>query len=272
MLQGTSQAPGNSQQPDLFHRNFVLTAAAHELKTPLAVVAGYTDFLLAEHPGPLTEQQKSVLMQMQQSTSRMQKFIHDFLSFTALESGRFQITRQAGNVNECIAEAIAHWDAPFAERRTTCEFYPDLSLRPISFDSLKLQHIISNLLENALKFTFPGGKVTVSTQRYVWERRSVRQNAVFHHERRSSCGPARYNCVRIDVVDNGPGIPAEYHQEIFEEFLRVHQNAATQGMGLGLAIARRLTEAHGGKIWVESKVGHGSRFSVLLPFVFGGEE
>ena len=72
-------------------------------------------------------------------------------------------------------------------------------------------------------------------------------------------------CVRIDVIDDGPGIPPEYHQEIFQEFLQIQHDPPLPGMGLGLAIARKLTAAHGGKIWVESTPGEGSTFRVLLP-------
>jgi two-component system, NtrC family, sensor histidine kinase KinB len=87
---------------------------------------------------------------------------------------------------------------------------------------------------------------------------------VFPQERRQRSRMCRYNSVKISVADNGPGIPPEYHFEIFNEFLRV-QPEKTSGSGLGLAIARRLVEAHAGKIWVESEVGRGSTFSVLLP-------
>jgi signal transduction histidine kinase len=143
-----------------------------------------------------------------------------------------------------------------------------VSLPPFFFDWLKVQHIISNLLENALKFTPAGGRVTVSTRRHSWERRNVRLRADVDRERRNSNGEySGCSGVRIDVSDNGPGIPAEFHLEIFNEFLQVRQSEPSQGMGLGLAIARRLVEAHGGKIWVESKLGHGSRFSVALPYV-----
>jgi len=74
-----------------------------------------------------------------------------------------------------------------------------------------------------------------------------------------------FECVRIDVTDDGPGIPPEYHQEIFQEFLQIQHDPPLPGMGLGLAIARKLTEAHGGKIWVESTVDEGSTFSLVLP-------
>jgi signal transduction histidine kinase len=93
----------------------------------------------------------------------------------------------------------------------------------------------------------------------------MKQSFSYSKDRRNTAEPNRHNCLRIDVSDNGPGIPAEYHQEIFEEFLQLKENP--HGIGLGLAIARQLTEAHGGKIWVESNEGKGSTFSVLLPAI-----
>ena len=149
-------------------------------------------------------------------------------------------------------------------KRLRWEFRPDGNLKPLLFDQLKLQHVISNLVDNAVKFTPMGGNVRVSTSTYLWERRTYRQNLPLATERRLSSN-SQPNAVRINISDNGPGIPAEYHQEIFNEFLRLQQTSDSHGMGLGLAIARRLIEAHGGKIWVESEPGHGSTFSLLLP-------
>ena len=241
-----------------------MASAAHELKTPLAVMSGYTDLLLGERLGPLSEAQRTVLAEMQQSAARLQKFIHTFLTFSALEAGKFELSREWGDLNDCIAEVLEHWAVLFQQRGTRCEFVPDRTLPVVCFDPLKLQHILSNLLENALKFTPAGGRVTVKIEPHLWERRTARHSADFPQERRSAERPYRPNSVRISVKDNGPGIPPEYHLEIFNEFLRVHPEQGA-GMGLGLAIARRLVEAHGGKIWVESEVGRGSTFSLLLP-------
>jgi len=249
---------------EVFRRTLALASAAHELKTPLAVMSGYTDLLLRESLGPLSEAQKTVLAEMQQNAGRLQKFIHMFLTFSELESGKYELSRELGDVNECIAEVLEHWAVPFEQRGTVCRFVPDETLPEFQFDSSKLQHIISNLLENALKFTPAGGCIVVKTEAHLWERRSPVQKAVFPQERRQSARACKYNSVRISVADNGPGIPPEYHYEIFNEFLRV-QPEKTSGSGLGLAIARRLVEAHAGKIWVESEVGRGSTFSVLLP-------
>jgi signal transduction histidine kinase len=249
---------------ELFRRTLALASAAHELKTPLAVMSGYTDLLLGESLGLLNEAQKTVLLEMQQNAARLQKFIHTFLSFSALESGKLELSKEPGDVNACIEEVLEHWAVPIEQHGVVCRFVPDKTLPTFLFDCLKLQHIISNLLENALKFSPAGGCVVLKTEAHLWERRSPVQNAAFPRERRKRNRTCKHNSVKISVSDNGPGIPPEYHFEIFNEFLRV-QPEKSDGMGLGLAIARRLVEAHGGKIWVESEVGRGSTFSLLLP-------
>lgn len=254
----------DSLKQDIFRRTIALASAAHELKTPLSVMTGYTDLLLGQLLGPLNDQQCKVLEEMKQSGLRLQRFVQDFLAFSALESGKIRISREAGDVNECIAEVLEHWSSRFEQKKLRWHFRPDSSLSPIVFDQLKLQHVISNLVDNAVKFTPVGGTVSVSTTPYLWERRTYRQTLPLANERRVT-GDSRPNAVRINVTDTGPGIPPEYHQEIFNEFLRLQQTSDSHGMGLGLAIARRLIEAHGGKIWVESEPGHGSTFSLLLP-------
>jgi signal transduction histidine kinase len=256
----------DSLKQDIFRRTIALASAAHELKTPLSVMTGYTDLLLGQLLGPLNEQQKKVLEEMKQSGLRLQRFVQDFLAFSALESGKIRLAKEVGDINECIAEVLEHWSSRFEQKRLHWDFRPDTKLQPIIFDALKLQHVISNLIDNAVKFTEEGGRVRVSTSSYLWERRSYRQNLPFENERRATLDREHAtNAIRINISDTGPGIPPEYHQEIFNEFLRLQQTSKSQGMGLGLAIARRLVDAHSGKIWVESELGNGSTFSVLLP-------
>jgi signal transduction histidine kinase len=250
---------------EVFRRTLLLASAAHELKTPLAVIAGYADFLLADHAGPLNEKQRNILTEMQQSTLRLHTLIEGFLKFSTLESGNVEITKELRDVNKCVEEVISQWQIPYTARGTTIEFFPDPELDPIWIDSIKLQNVLSNLLDNALKFSPPFGRVTVTTSFDCWERRTSQDKNKIHLERRISVGEARPNCVRIDVTDNGGGIPPEYHSAIFEEFRQIDHVARTQGIGLGLAIARKLAEAQGGKILVKSTVGEGSTFSVLLP-------
>ncbi len=254
----------DSLKQDIFRRTIALASAAHELKTPLSVMTGYTDLLLGQLLGPLNEQQRKVLEEMKQSGLRLQRFVQDFLAFSALESGKIRISKEIGDVNECIAEVLEHWSSRFQQKKIRWEFRPDSSLPAVLFDPLKLQHVISNLIDNAVKFTPLSGHVRVTTSSYLWERRSYRQALPFDNERRSTREHLP-NAIRISVSDTGPGIPPEYHQEIFGEFLRLQQTSDSNGMGLGLAIARRLIDAHAGKIWVESEPGHGSTFCLLLP-------
>jgi signal transduction histidine kinase len=272
-IQARAGFPADPSQPcseeqlkhEIFQRTLLLASAAHELKTPLAVIAGYADFLLGDFAGPLNEQQRTVLTEMQHNTLRLQHFIQSVLKFSALESGKFEIRKELADINQCVAEVISQWQIPYKARATTCVFFPDSTIGPAYIDKLKLQNIISVLLENALKFTPPSGRVTVTTTSELWERRSSRSDKIIHLERRDPVPVARNNCIRIEVTDNGAGIPSEYHQQIFEEFRQIEPSGQTQGVGLGLAIARRLTELQGGKISVQSAVGQGSTFSILLP-------
>jgi signal transduction histidine kinase len=255
---------------ELFRRTLALAAAAHELKTPLAVMSGFTDLLLGESLGGINDSQKAVLVEMRQSAARLQKFIDTFLTFSALESGNVQISKEPGDLNECVSDLLATWAVSLDQCGLVCSFIPDRSLPSFAFDGLKVQHVISNLLENAMKYAAEGRRIAVKTQAHLWERRSTAQNAAFPQDRRGrNAGPA-HNCVKVSVSDSGPGIPPEYHLEIFNEFLRLHPERS-DGMGLGLAIARRLVEAHGGKIWVESEAGCGSTFCFLLPLTGGVE-
>jgi signal transduction histidine kinase len=137
-------------------------------------------------------------------------------------------------------------------------------LPELAFDSAKLQRVISNLLENASKFTPAGGTVWLHAEPYMWERRNPNSSAIPSERRRQNT--PQPNSVKVSVSDTGPGIPAEYHIEVFDDFFRLPQNEAqTEGMGLGLAIARRLVNAMGGKIWVESELGAGAKFSFIIP-------
>jgi two-component system phosphate regulon sensor histidine kinase PhoR len=129
------------------------------------------------------------------------------------------------------------------------------------FDYQKVQQCMANLLDNALKHTPGGGTVTLRAEQHFWEGRI--SDAPPSTERRRRGTGARSNSMLISVSDSGAGIAAEYHQEIFEEFVRV--DPSSSGMGLGLAITKRLIQAHRGKVWVDSEVGRGSTFSFLLP-------
>lgn len=241
-----------------------LASAAHDLKTPLAILNGYIELLQSQKLGSLNERQREVIADMHASGQRLQHFIQDFLSYTVLETGELRVQFEMGDVNACLSEVCRMWSSRFQEKGLALYFLANDKLVGFPFDSPKVQRVISNLLENASKFTPSGGTVWLHAEPYMWERRGTAKSAIEKERRRQPLSTP--NAVKVSVADTGPGIPPEYHVEVFDDFFRLPSNQnQSDGMGLGLAIARRLINAMGGKLWVESEPGAGSKFSFLLP-------
>jgi signal transduction histidine kinase len=253
-----------SARAELLRKTVGIAAASHELRTPLSLLSGYTKLLLAGSLGELSEQQQKVLTEMDAAADRMQRYVNDFLAFGALESGKLCPDRQLQSVNKVVREIVEIWTPRFVAAGKVLTFLPGTDLPPALFDALKIQHVFSNLLDNALRFTPEGGEVTITTRPHIWDRRMLGGPSSPKNERRKE--PSRKdNAVRVDIRDMGPGIPAEYHSQVFEEFQRLPISRNSEGAGLGLAIAKRLVVAHGGRIWIESGVSQGAIFSFLLP-------
>src|SRR5713101_4238 len=241
-----------------------LASAAHELKTPLAVIKGYYDLLLAGSLGRLTEKQRDILEESKESCERLVRLVSMFLNYSALESGKLVLQLRENDLRDCLDEMAKRWAEAFQRKGVKLEVQLDPSIPAFRFDYQKVQQAAANLLDNSLKHTPAGGNVTLVAKPHFWERRVA--EAAPSQERRRFRLP-RPNSVEVSVTDSGAGIPPEHHQEIFEDFVRVDRN--TSGMGLGLAIAKRLVQAHRGKIWVESEGRKGSTFSFLLPMEQG---
>ena len=237
-----------------------LASAAHELKTPLAVIKGYYDLMLAGSLGKLTDKQKDILEESKESCERLVRLVSMFLNYSALESGKLVLQLRENDLRDCLDEVAKRWSEAFQRKGVRLEAAFDPSIPNFRFDYQKVQQAAANLLDNALKHTPGGGMVTLQAGPHFWERR-VTEVAPIQERRRFRL--PRPNSVEVSVADSGPGIPAEHHQEIFEDFVRVDRN--TTGMGLGLAIAKRLIQAHRGKIWVEDGAAGGSKFTFLLP-------
>jgi signal transduction histidine kinase len=237
-----------------------LASAAHELKTPLAVMKGYYDLLLSGSLGKLAEKQRDILQESKESCDRLVRLVSMFLNYSALESGKLVLHLRQNDLRDCLAETAVRWTDAFKRKQVRLETHFTSALPPFSFDYQKVQQAAATLLDNALKHTPASGHVTLSAEPYFWERRVADLSSAPDRRRR---GQQRPNSACVSVCDNGPGIAAEYHQEIFEDFVRVDRSSS--GMGLGLAIAKRLVQAHRGKIWVDSEPGRGCTFSFLLP-------
>jgi signal transduction histidine kinase len=237
-----------------------LASAAHELKTPLAVIKGYYDLMLTGSLGRLTDKQRDILEESKDSCERLVRLVSMFLNYSALESGKLVLQLRENDLRDCLDELAKRWSEAFQRKGVKLEASFDPSIPTFRFDYQKVQQAAANLLDNSLKHTPAGGSVTLKAGPHFWERRVA---AVAPVEERRRFRLPRPNSVEVSVADSGPGIAAEHHQEIFEDFVRVDRN--TSGMGLGLAIAKRLIQAHRGKIWVESEPKSGSRFTFLLP-------
>jgi signal transduction histidine kinase len=237
-----------------------LASAAHELKTPLAVIKGYYDLLLTGSLGKLTEKQRDILEESKDSCERLVRLVSMFLNYSALESGKLVLQLRENDLRDCLAEIAVRWAEGYQRKGVKLESQLDPSIPTFKFDYQKVQQVTFNLLDNALKHTPAGGTVTLRARPHFWERR-VAQLAPPEERRRFRL--PRPNSVEVSVTDSGAGIAPEHHQEIFEDFMRVDKNMS--GMGLGLAIAKRLIQAHRGKIWVESEAQRGSTFAFLLP-------
>jgi signal transduction histidine kinase len=237
-----------------------LASAAHELKTPLAVIKGYYDLLLSGSLGKLAERQREILQDSKESCERLVRLVSMFLNYSALESGKLVLHLNDNDIRDCLTELTGRWHEAAQRKQVRLEIRLDPALPVFRFDYQKVQQAVANLLDNALKHTPSGGSITLIAEPHFWERRSTgepqqqeRRRHVLNHS----------NSVRISVTDTGRGISAEHHQEIFEDFVRVDRTSS--GMGLGLAIAKRLVQAHRGKIWVDSELEHGAKFTILLP-------
>src|SRR5437867_9657287 len=241
-------------------KTVLLGSAAHELKTPLAVIKGYYDLLLTGSIGRLTQKQRDILEESKESCERVVRLVSMFLNYSALESGKLVLQLRENDLRDCLDELSKRWFEAFQRKSVRLEAKIDPSIPTFRFDYQKVQQVAANLLDNSLKHTPSGGTVVLRAAPHFWERRVATMAPL--QERRRFRLP-RPNSVEVSVKDSGTGISAEHHQEIFEDFVRVDRN--TSGMGLGLAIAKRLIQAHRGKIWVESDPNGGSRFTFLLP-------
>ena len=220
-------------------RSAFLAALSHELRTPLNAILGFTDVLLAEVDGPLSNEAHENLAIVHASGRHLAALIDDILDLSALESGELRLTRTRVDVLE-VAEAVVR------EMKVTAA-QKDIKLklegeRAYAWaDQRRVRQILNNVIGNAVKFTHQGSvSVQVSRQ-----------------------GP---DAISVGVTDTGPGIAPADQAAIFEEYRQSgEQRSRRAGTGLGLAIARRLIDMHGGSIKLASELGRGSAFTVFLP-------
>lgn len=249
------------KQLDEMKSNFLATVS-HELRSPLAPIVGYLQLFLSEAPGPLTAKQRRGLDVMMQSARRLQGLIEDLLTFLNLERGAVGLNRQRLALGPLLAEQAQALTA--AARDKGIELQADIAagLPAVVADPRALGRAVSLMLDNALKFTPAGGRVTLSVALAAgaWPGPSSAPA-------RAGSRPGPRDAVRVAVTDTGIGIPENQVPRIFDRFYQVDSSTTRQfgGTGLGLTLVKRIVEAHGSQVAVESRLGAGSTFAFLLP-------
>ena len=225
-------------------KNEFLSITSHELKSPLTPIYDYADILQKELLGPVNEKQKNALGIVKKQSEHLLKIIESLLEASRIEHGKpLKLEKEPVSFGDLLKEIIKVMQSQFDSRQIKLETDLPEDFPTLLTDPGKLSHLMTCLLENALKFTPKGGWVKV-------------------------LGARKDDSVEIQVVDNGIGLAREHLEEIFRRFFQVDTSYTriAGGVGLGLTIAKEIIEAHGGKIWAESEgLGKGSRFCFTLP-------
>ncbi len=225
---------------EIAEREELVGVVSHELRTPLTVIAGFNKLLLSERVGPLNAEQRRFLAESERSCRRLDAFIGNLIE-SARQSARLGPLECCDASLEAMVRGVVGFLAPLLEERA---LRVSLRLAPEAararFHPLRIEQVLTNLLGNAIRYARQGGSVEVAT--------------------RALTGGG----VEVAVVDDGPGVPPEQRERIFRPWVRGPE-AVDGGLGLGLAICKRIVEAHGGTIAVGEAPGGGSRFAFTLP-------
>jgi signal transduction histidine kinase len=224
----------------------VIASISQELRQPMSSIIGYADLLLGESVGILGALQRKFIERIRASTERIGSLIDDLIQITTLETGLMSLKPESVDMNLIIDNAMAYTSSQLREKNITLRIDIPENMRPIHTDREALQQILIHLLQNAGAASSVEGAVTL---RVRMQKEAENEYAL------------------LQVMDTGGGIPSEDLPRVFSRLYRA-DNVLIQGVGdtgVGLSIAKALTEAQGGRIWVDTEMGSGSTFSVLLP-------
>lgn len=219
-----------------------VSSVSHELRTPLTSIKGYASILLAGKLGSLPEEIRLRLDKINRHSDELVQLVNDILDISRIESGKVAMKQESQDLKEIINRALDLLSGQLKEKQIELSLNILDEAYAVLVDSGQIQRVFINIIGNAIKFIPLKGKITISSHKVN-------------------------NKVQVDITDTGCGIPVEDKEAIFEEFYRVDNpiNQQLKGTGLGLALVKRIIEAHSGKIWVKSKVNEGSTFSFTLP-------
>jgi len=224
-------------------RSNMLSMFAHDMKNPAIVAEGFLSRLCSGKAGPLTEKQSKYLELISDALNRLEKFVTTFLEFSRFESNEYKSAPLSFNLSTAVKKHMEAVKIEAEKKNIKMSFeIPDGMLTVVHADALQIDRVIFNLLDNSIKYTNPGGTITVSLSNEDKD-------------------------ILVQVADTGIGIPEEHLPHLFNPFYRV--TGDSKGSGLGLAIVKTIVETHGGRIWVNSIYGKGSTFTFTLPKYLG---
>ena len=248
------------EELDALKRGFV-SHVSHELKTPLVAMEETNKLLLEETPGPLTAKQRRLLELNQAGSRRLSAMIANLLDLSRIEAGAMEYDVRPHDLARLAAAAAGLLETHTRERGLAIELDAPAEPVLVACDGDRIIQVISNLLDNAVRFSPPGAAIRASVRR-DGASLPASPEAV---PSPLAAAPAAY--AEVTVEDEGPGVPDAAKERIFERFQQASKSKRRPdgGVGLGLAICREIVEAHGGRVWVADRPGGGSVFTVALP-------
>lgn len=230
------------QELDKLKSNF-LSMVSHELRTPLTTVLGYVTFLKTEKAGAMNQTQKECLKISEDAAERLDYLIEELMDLSNIESGEFKVNLESVDMKETFEKAMSALQLSAEDKGLTLENRLPKELPNVEADKERILQVITNIFENAIKFNRKGGSVSVAA--------SLRPEGK----------------IEFCIADTGIGMPQDQLDRIFDKFYQVDSSGKRKygGCGLGLAISKSIIELHQGKIWVESKLGEGSKFFFEIP-------
>lgn len=232
-----------NKQKDLLSRDEFISIASHEFKNPITALKLRLSLTqkkidLTKNIGPTLEEINECIKVAEKQVDRLTSLVEELLDVTRIQRGKFQFLFEEMNLYQLLQEVKDRFKDAFERAGNTIDIHVDQNL-VVRWHRSRIDQVFSNLLSNTLKYA-PGTVVQISVKK-------------------------EYSIIRIEYADNGPGIPKERHQQIFERFVGGQSSARVGGLGLGLYIVREIVRGHGGNIQLESEVGKGSKFIILLP-------
>ena len=254
MVTELQDAPAKSARQPEHARTESMAMVCHDLRTPLAAIKEALALLAETASGQLDERQRRYITVAREEIDRLNRMIGNLVDVSRMDSGKAVLNSDAVDLPELLATTIESLSLLVSKRNLVVERNIPSALPPIMGDRDRLLRAFSNILDNAIKNSPPGGTIRVDIGLVDPGSSVLAQRGIL----------AGTGYVEVTVSDDGPGIPAEALDRIFGKFECVDPHGP--GIGLGLAIVRSIVEMHHGKVWAESILGQGARFHFILPF------